>query len=72
MMLRQEISDAVSPLGWRLVLDVDVPHDVASTRIAAALAAGGVMVSDRAAPAFRVLADAEGNEVCVCTWQSRD
>lgn len=72
MMLRQEISDAVSPLGWRLVLDVDVPHDVASTRIAAALAAGGVMVSDRAAPAFWVLADAEGNEVCVCTWQGRD
>ncbi|WGI35556.1 VOC family protein [Mycolicibacterium aubagnense] len=130
-MLRQEISDAVSPLGWRLVLgavcaevltsglagavalaaavveetgsesqghltidvrpavwfqqmdasrpqrnrihlDVDVPHDVASARIAAALAAGGVMVSDRAAPAFWVLADAEGNEVCVCTWQGRD
>lgn len=64
--------DAPRPQRNRIHLDVDVPHDVASTRIAAALAAGGVMVSDRAAPAFRVLADAEGNEVCVCTWQSRD
>ena len=42
------------------------------TLFAAALAAGGVLVSDRAAPAFWVLADAEGNEVCVCTWQGRD
>lgn len=64
--------DAPRPQRNRIHLDVDVPHDVASTRIAAALAAGGVMVSDRAAPAFWVLADAEGNEVCVCTWQGRD
>ena len=38
----------------------------------AALAAGGTLVSDACAPAFWVLADAEGNEVCVCTWQDRD
>lgn len=56
----------------RIHLDVDVPHDVATERIAAALAAGGVMLSDHAAPAFWVLADAEGNEACVCTWQGRD
>jgi 4a-hydroxytetrahydrobiopterin dehydratase len=30
------------------------------------------MVSDERARAFWILADAEGNEVCVCTWQDRD
>lgn len=56
----------------RIHIDVDVPHDVAVARIEAALAAGGVLLSDHAAPAFWVLADAEGNEACVCTWQARD
>ena len=53
-------------------LDVTVPHDVAEARIAAALVAGGTLVSERAARAFWVLADPEGNEACVCTWQDRD
>jgi 4a-hydroxytetrahydrobiopterin dehydratase len=56
----------------RIHLDVDVPHDEALARIEAALAAGGTLLSDRRAPAFWVLADAEGNEACVCTWQGRD
>lgn len=56
----------------RIHLDVTVPHDEADARIAAALAAGGRLVSDERARAFWVLADAEGNEVCVCTWQDRD
>ncbi|WP_304112595.1 VOC family protein [Mycolicibacterium bacteremicum] len=56
----------------RIHLDVDVPPECAAARIEAALAAGGRMVSDAAAPAFWVLADAEGNEACVCTWQGRD
>jgi len=56
----------------RIHFDVAVPHDEAPGRIGAALAAGGTLVSDRRAPAFWVLADAEGNEVCVCTWQGRD
>ncbi len=64
--------DVPRPQRNRIHLDVDVPHDEASARIEAALAAGGVLVSDRAAPAFWVLADVEGNEVCVCTWQGRD
>lgn len=55
----------------RLHVDVSVPHDVAEQRIAAALAAGGTLVSDRRARAFWVLADADGNEACVCTWQDR-
>jgi 4a-hydroxytetrahydrobiopterin dehydratase len=49
-----------------------VPHDEAEQRIEAALAAGGRMTYTDEAPAFWVLADAEGNEVCVCTWQGRD
>ncbi|MEZ5377311.1 MAG: VOC family protein [Acidimicrobiales bacterium] len=56
----------------RIHIDVSVAHDEAEARVAAALAAGGVMVSDARARAFWVLADAEGNEVCVCTWQDRD
>lgn len=50
----------------RIHVDVTVPYDEADTRVAAALAAGGRMVSDAGAPGFRVLADAEGNEACVC------
>ena len=30
------------------------------------------LVSDAEAPAFWILADAEGNEACICTWQGRD
>ena len=64
--------DEPRPQRNRIHLDVTVPHDVAEARVAAALAAGGTLVSDAAARAFWVLADAEGNEVCVCTWQDRD
>ncbi|MGI5231345.1 4a-hydroxytetrahydrobiopterin dehydratase [Actinoallomurus sp. CA-142502] len=41
-------------------------------RIDAALAAGGTLVSDEEAPRFWVLADSEGNRVCLCTSQDRD
>ncbi|MED5811708.1 VOC family protein [Mycolicibacterium sp. 050232] len=56
----------------RIHLDIDVPHDAAQARVDAALAAGGRLLSDRVAPRFWVLADAEGNEACICTWQGRD
>ncbi len=56
----------------RIHVDVMVPHDAAAARIDATLAAGGVLVSDAAAPSFWVLADPEGNEACICTWQDRD
>jgi 4a-hydroxytetrahydrobiopterin dehydratase len=56
----------------RIHLDISVPHDEAQGRIQAALAAGGTLVSDAEAPAFWVLADAEGNEACITTWQGRD
>src|SRR5665647_3764122 len=63
--------DAPRPQRNRIHLDVTVPQDVAEQRVAAAIAAGGHLVSDRRAPSFWVLADAEGNEACVCTWQAR-
>jgi 4a-hydroxytetrahydrobiopterin dehydratase len=56
----------------RIHLDVTVAHDQAEARVAAALAAGGVLVNDDQARAFWVLADAEGNEACVCTWLDRE
>ncbi len=56
----------------RIHFDLQLPHDIAEQRIAAAISAGGHLVSDRRAPAFWTLADAEGNEVCICTWQARD
>jgi 4a-hydroxytetrahydrobiopterin dehydratase len=56
----------------RFHLDIVVPPEVAAGRIEAALAAGGTLVSDAAAPAYTILADAEGNKVCVCTSEGRD
>jgi 4a-hydroxytetrahydrobiopterin dehydratase len=64
--------DAPRPQRNRIHLDVDVPHGLAKARIDAAIAAGGRLLSDAEAPAFWVLADPEGNEACVCTWQGRD
>ncbi len=55
----------------RFHIDVSVAHDVAGQRIAATLAAGGTMVSDQFARSWWVLADADGNEACICTWQDR-
>lgn len=63
--------DAPRPQRNRIHVDVTVPHDQGEARVAAALAAGGTLLSDTRAPAFWVLADPEGNEACVCTWQAR-
>jgi 4a-hydroxytetrahydrobiopterin dehydratase len=52
--------------------DVWVDPAQVQPRIDAALAAGGTLVSDAEAPSFWVLADPEGNRVCLCTWQQRD
>ncbi|HEY1617854.1 MAG TPA: VOC family protein [Streptosporangiaceae bacterium] len=64
--------DEPRPQRNRIHFDVSVPHDEAAGRIAATLAAGGTLLSDETAPAFWILADPEGNEACVCTWQARD
>lgn len=52
--------------------DVWVDPAEVGPRIEAALAAGGRLVSDKEAPRFWVLADPDGNKVCLCTWQERD
>jgi 4a-hydroxytetrahydrobiopterin dehydratase len=51
--------------------DIWVDPTQVQPRIDAALAAGGTLVSDAEAPSFWVLADPEGNKVCLCTWQER-
>jgi 4a-hydroxytetrahydrobiopterin dehydratase len=52
--------------------DLWLAPEVAEERIAAAVAAGGSVVYDAEAPAFTVLADPDGNRVCVCTSLGRD
>jgi 4a-hydroxytetrahydrobiopterin dehydratase len=64
--------DEPRPQRNRLHFDVSVPHDQAHERIEATVAAGGKVVYDAEAPAFWVLADPEGNEACITTWQGRD
>ena len=63
--------DAPRPQRNRVHFDICVPHDEAQRRISAGLAAGGRLTYDAEAPAFWVLADPEGNEVCITTWQGR-
>ena len=50
---------------------MSVPHEVAEERLQAVLDAGGTLVSDESAPAFWVVADADGNRSCICTWRGR-
>jgi 4a-hydroxytetrahydrobiopterin dehydratase len=57
---------------FRIHVDVWVPHDQVQARIAAALAAGGRLVTDKYAPAWWTLADAEGNVADVSTTTGRD
>ena len=64
--------DVPRPQRNRLHLDIAVPHDQAEARIAAALAAGGRLVTDAHAPKWWVLADPEGNEACIATWLGRE
>jgi 4a-hydroxytetrahydrobiopterin dehydratase len=64
--------DAPRPQRNRVHIDVWVPHDQAEARVAAAIAAGGRLVTDQHAPEWWVLADAEGNEADVATWMGRD
>jgi 4a-hydroxytetrahydrobiopterin dehydratase len=65
----QESGDQEPRQRWHL--DVWVDPSQIRPRIDAALAAGGTLESDAEAPSFWVLADPEGNKICLCTWQSR-
>jgi 4a-hydroxytetrahydrobiopterin dehydratase len=59
------------PPRQRFHLDLWLPPEVVPGRIEAAIAAGGKVVYDEEAPAFIVLADPQGNKVCLCTSQGR-
>jgi 4a-hydroxytetrahydrobiopterin dehydratase len=64
--------DTPRPQRNRIHVDVWVPYELAEARVAAAVAAGGRLLTDEHAPAWWVLADPEGNEACVATSMSRD
>lgn len=51
----------------RIHFDVYVPAPEAEARVEAILEAGGTLMTDEYAPDWWVLADVEGNELCVCT-----
>jgi len=53
----------------RIHVDVSVPRDQVEARIAAAIAAGGRIVTDKFAPSWWTLADAEGNVVDLAPWR---
>jgi 4a-hydroxytetrahydrobiopterin dehydratase len=51
----------------RIHVDVYVPTADAEQRVRDVVAAGGFLLTDEFAPDWWVLADVEGNELCVCT-----
>lgn len=51
--------------------DLWLAPEAAEERIMAAVAHGGSVVDDAQAPSFTVLADPDGNRVCVCTCLER-
>lgn len=55
----------------RFHLDIRVPPEVAQARIEAALSAGGTLVSEDEAPRFTIVADPQGNKICICTHVTR-
>lgn len=64
-------TDSTAPDRQRFHLDIEVPREQVEARIAAAINAGGRLVDETAAPRFWVLADPEGNKVCLCTAEGR-
>lgn len=62
-------TDAHETPRQRFHIDVQVPYDVAERRIAAAVAAGAVIVDDSRAPWTTVIADPDGNKACIGTFQ---
>ncbi len=60
--------DPAKPLRHAMHIDVSVAREHAEARLAAALAAGGRLVDDSAAPEAWILADPAGNKVCIAAW----
>ncbi|HZK58584.1 MAG TPA: 4a-hydroxytetrahydrobiopterin dehydratase [Cryobacterium sp.] len=51
----------------RIHIDVYVPTIDAESRVQGIIDVGGILLTDEHAPEWWVLADEEGNELCVCT-----
>jgi 4a-hydroxytetrahydrobiopterin dehydratase len=60
--------DATKALRHAMHVDVSVAREHVEARLAAALAAGGRIVDDSAAPEAWILADRAGNKVCIAAW----
>ena len=60
--------DPSKPLRHAMHVDVSVGRGQALERLHAALAAGGRIVDDSAAPSAWILADRSGNKVCIAAW----
>src|SRR5690348_14065467 len=58
------------PIRNRIHIDIYLPHDQVEGRIAAAVAAGGRVISGKNAPGWWTLADPEGNEVDLAIWMA--
>ncbi|MBR7742827.1 4a-hydroxytetrahydrobiopterin dehydratase [Phycicoccus sp. BSK3Z-2] len=54
------------PTGQRVHVEVYVAREVVEARVAAVLAAGGIVVDDSGSPGLTVLADPEGNRGVLC------
>ncbi|TRW44633.1 4a-hydroxytetrahydrobiopterin dehydratase [Georgenia yuyongxinii] len=68
--VRFQRMDVSRPQPGTVHLDIHVPHDAVRARVQAALDAGGRLVTDADAPPRWVLADAEGNQARLCTWEA--
>ena len=66
-----QVTDGASTGRNRPHVDVSVVPEQAQQRIDAAIAGGGRLVTDEHAPKWWVLADADGNEACICTEEGR-
>jgi 4a-hydroxytetrahydrobiopterin dehydratase len=54
----------------RIHLDVYLPLADCEERVQDIIDVGGVLLTDEHAPDWWVLADPEGNELCVCSWDA--
>jgi 4a-hydroxytetrahydrobiopterin dehydratase len=63
----QELDEKKS-LRHAMHIDVSVALVNAEARLAAAIAAGGIVVDDSHAPASWILSDRSGNKVCIAAW----
>jgi len=66
-----QVTDGAATGRNRPHVDVSVLPERAESRVRAVIEAGGRLVTDEFAPRWWVLADADGNEACVCTEEGR-